>query len=226
MTSPAVPKEQQSAYQRWEMASFGDNRPSARDQQTPSTQQRPQDNPDIASFAEQLSQQRSDAQRKGYEDGLREGYAKGLEQGREQAEPERLYLRELGERFGAEIAQAEARIAGDLLRLALDIAKAMLKTALNVRPELMIPVVRDAIRHLPTLQQPAVLVLNPLDAALVHGGLGDELASAGWRIAEDHQMERGGCRIETASNQIDATNSTRWQRISSAFGIESDWLES
>lgn len=225
MTSPAVPKEQQSAYQRWEMASFGDNRPSAREQQTPPTQ-RPQDNPDIASFAEQLSQHRSDAQRKGYEDGLREGYAKGLEQGREQAEPERLYLRELGERFGGEIAQAEARIAGDLLRLALDIAKAMLKSALNVRPELMIPVVRDAIRHLPTLQQPAVLVLNPLDAALVHGGLGDELSSAGWRISEDPQMERGGCRIETASNQIDATNSTRWQRISCAFGIDTDWLES
>ncbi|MGI4847373.1 MAG: flagellar assembly protein FliH [Janthinobacterium lividum] len=221
MTSPAVPKKQQSAYERWEMASFGDNRPSA----SRAPAQRPQEVAEVASLAEQLSQHRSDAQRKGYEDGLREGYAKGLEQGREQAAPERQILRNLAERFGGEIADAETRIAADLLRLSLDIAKAMLKTALSVRPELLIPVVRDAIRHLPTLQQPAVLLLNPLDAALVAGGLGDELAAAGWRLTEDPHMERGGCQIETASNQIDATTTMRWQRIAAAFGVEADWLE-
>jgi hypothetical protein len=35
-------------------------------------------------------------------------------------------------------------------------------------------------------------------------------------------MERGGCRIETASNQIDAATSDRWQRIAASLGKESD----
>jgi flagellar assembly protein FliH len=38
-------------------------------------------------------------------------------------------------------------------------------------------------------------------------------------------MERGGCRIETASNQIDATIGTRWDRITAALGKDTDWLK-
>jgi len=30
--------------------------------------------------------------------------------------------------------------------------------------------------------------------------------------------------VETVTNQIDATTTTRWQRIAAALGKESDWL--
>ena len=53
----------------------------------------------------------------------------------------------------------------------------------------------------------------------------DELQKAGWRVADDAQLERGGCRIETASNQIDAATGSRWQRIAAALGKESEWLD-
>ncbi len=101
----------------------------------------------------------------------------------------------------------------------------MLQTALAVRPELVLPIVREAIDYLPALQQPALLFLHPDDAAA-----GQRTASAtscekaGWRVAEDTQLERGGCRVETASNQIDATTATRWQRLAAALGRESEWL--
>jgi flagellar assembly protein FliH len=101
----------------------------------------------------------------------------------------------------------------------------MLKTALNVRPELIVPLVREAIHYLPTLQQPALLHLNPDDALLIAHHMGDEISTAGWRVIDDPHMDRGGCRIETASNQIDATMQTRWQRIASALGKDSDWLD-
>jgi len=75
------------------------------------------------------------------------------------------------------------------------------------------------------VQQPALLVLNPEDVEIVRSHMKEELEKAGWRIAEDMHMERGGCRVETASNQVDASSPIRWQRIADAFGKHSDWLE-
>jgi flagellar assembly protein FliH len=96
---------------------------------------------------------------------------------------------------------------------------------LAVKPEHVIPIVAEAIHYLPSLQQPALLFLHPEDAVLVKDLMGEELAAGGWRIVEE-QMDRGGCRIETASNQIDAGTATRWQRLMAAFGKNSDWLVS
>jgi len=217
--SSTLPKEQQSPYQRWELASFGDERPSAR-----------ANAPSSAELAQQVTSTREQARISGHADGhaqgLAEGRAAGLNEGRLQAAQELVRLRQIAETFGTEVAQANDVIADDMLDLALDLAKAMLKTALAVRPELVLPIVGEAIRYLPSLQQPALLFLHPDDAALVKDHMQDELTKAGWRVAEDIHLDRGGCRVETASNQIDASASTRWQRIASALGKDLDWLQS
>lgn len=216
--SSALPKEQQSAYQRWEMASFGDERAST-----------PASAPSAAELAQQMAKAREEAQVRGYADGcaqgLAEGRAAGLKEGHIQAAQEIVRLQQIAETFGSEVAQANEVIADDMLDLALDLAKAMLKTALTVRPELVLPIVGEAIRYLPSLQQPALLFLHPDDAELVRGHMQDELTKAGWRVAEDIHLDRGGCRVETASNQIDASAPTRWQRIASALGKDLEWLQ-
>ena len=38
-------------------------------------------------------------------------------------------------------------------------------------------------------------------------------------------MERGGCRVETANSQIDASLATRWKRVVSSIGQDNSWLE-
>lgn len=217
--SSILPKEKQSAYQRWELASFGDDRPSA-------APARPASPPmPVIDLAEQIAHAREEARRAGYAAGLEEGRAAGLNNGRLQAEQEFLHLQQIAATFGTEVEQANQAAADELLDLALDLAKALLKTALAVRPELIIPLVGEAIRYLPSLQQPALLFLHPEDAVLVKDRMGEELAKAGWRVAEDLHLERGGCRVETASNQIDASISTRWQRLASALSKDLNWLE-
>jgi flagellar assembly protein FliH len=68
-------------------------------------------------------------------------------------------------------------------------------------------------------------VLHPDDAAIVREGMAHELDTGGWRIIEDEHMARGGCRVDTASNQIDAQIASRWQRLSHALGKNIEWLE-
>ena len=218
MSSAVIPKEKQTAYQRWEMNSFGDNRSSTKDAATTAA------NAQLS--IEQTAQLREEAHAKGYADGLAEGRAAGMAQVLAEVAKEKASLLAIADTFSSEVSRADELISNDLLNLSLDLAKAMLKTSLNVKPELVLPIVNEAINYLPSLQQPAILFLHPADAAIVKNHMNDELTKAGWRVAEDGQLNRGGCRIETATNQIDATAPTRWQRIADALGKESDWLES
>lgn len=214
----SLPKEQQSAYQRWELASFGDDRAASSARMRADTRSTEQ-------HEQQLAAEREAARQQGYQEGMSKGYEDGLAKARTQADKEKQLLKQIATQFGAEVANANELIATDVLALALDVAKAMLKTALPAKPELVLPIVKEAVGYLPTVQQPALLVLNPVDAALVKAQMSTELEAAGWRIVEDAQMQRGGCRVETASNQIDATTSSRWQRIAAALSAESSWIE-
>ena len=211
-----TPKEQQSAYQRWEMNSFGDERPST-------VAKRPA--PPAAPSEDIVAGIREEARLIGYDEGHAAGYADGLAIGRAAAAAELEHLQSIALSFGQALAAADEAIAADLLELALHLSKGMLRCALEVKPELIIPLVREAIGYLPVLQQPALLQLNPADAAIVRAAIGEELDKGGWRLVEDAQIARGGCKIDTASNQIDAQAASRWQRLAAALGKNNvEWL--
>jgi len=244
----AIPKEQQSAYQRWEMASFGDERPSTLARRAaeaaasaPASLSPAGGMPGLPldyalPSVEELEAMREAARQEGFAQGLEEGraqgvaegraegYAAGAEAGQQQAAEELEQLRAIAVDFSDAVAQADETIARDVLELALRLARGMVRTGFDVRPELILSVVRDAIDQLPVLQQPAVLTLNPEDAELIRHGMAEELAKGGWRIIENAAIARGGCKVETATNQIDAQAAARWNRLTHALGANVDWL--
>ncbi len=211
-----TPKELQSAYQRWEMNSFGDERPSVVAKRPP---------PVAPPSEEMLAAIREQARQEGYAAGQDAGYADGLALGRADAAAELVHLRTLAATFGDAVAAADETIANDVLELALHLARGMLRIALDVKPELILPVVREAIGYLPVMQQPAQIQLNPADAELVRNAIGEELEASGWRIVDDTTIARGGCKIDTPSNQIDAQAASRWQRLAQALGKNLEWLD-
>lgn len=238
-----IPKEQQSAYQRWEMTSFGDERPSAVARRAalapaPAPVQEPEPIEIVPHVAlptlEEIEAIREQARAEGHAEGLAEGraeghaqgYAEGSALGQQEAGAELEHLRAIAATFSDAVMQADETIAHDVLELALRLARGMVRTAFEVRPELILPVVQEAIGYLPVLAQPAVLTLNPEDAAIVRDAMGQELIKGGWRIAEDAAMARGGCKVDTASNQIDAQAAARWQRLTHSLGQNVEWLGS
>lgn len=251
-------KDPQPVFQRWQMTSFGDERPSAvaqreaeqrlQDAETArrAAEQRAQEElalrleqqeseqldmgppaPPPPSFptVEELEEIREQARQEGYADGQAAGHEAALAEGKLRADAALAELQTLASSFASAVQDADQLIANDVLELALQLAKRMLKTALPVKPELLLPVVREAIDYLPALHQPAQLLLHPEDAAVVREGIGEELEQGGWRIVEDAQVGRGGCKVETASNQIDATAAARWQRLSHALAKDISWLD-
>ncbi len=203
-SSSIVPKEKLSAYQRWELNSF-DGIATGK-------------NPAVVlPTVEQIERVHQQAR----EEGLAAGYREGKDQA--QTEAQRLQL--LLENLEQELQNFDQQVAQDLLTLSLDVARRMLCQALRVRPELVLTVVQEAIACLPHFNQHAHLVLHPEDAALVRSRLGEQLSHSGWKLLEDTRMGRGGCRVETANTQIDATLPSRWKRVLAAIGQEGEWLE-
>lgn len=201
MSSPALPEEQLPAYQRWEMASFGKRNSQASISLTTAEQ------------VERIHLQSRE-----------EGYAAGYQEGRAQAAQEGQRLRALLDDAGGALGDLDQTVAEELLALALEVSRRMLGQALKLRPELVLPVIQEAVRCLPQFQQTVRLVLHPQDAALVHSYIAEHPAASSWILVEDTRLERGGCRVETANGEVDATLQNRWQRVVATLGSTEEWL--
>lgn len=169
--------------------------------------------------AEDVERIHQDAHREGYEVGHREGFEAGLTK----ADSDVARIQALGRSLDDAMRSFEQELGQELLALALDIAKQMLTRALEVKPDLLLPVVRAAIESLPHNAPHPHIHIHPQDAALVREMLNVE-PHAGWRVVEDIRIAPGGCRIETSIAEVDATLPSRWHRIASALGQENAWL--
>ncbi|WP_020182199.1 flagellar assembly protein FliH [Methylotenera sp. 1P/1] len=216
MANMAIPKEQQTAYQRWEMSSFGEDKPS------PAMAAKPKKKLEETDHA--VNAILENIRKEAYTKGVQEGFAVGMAKAREHAEEERQQFLTIMQNFNQALEKTDEAIAEDLLALALDIAKSMLKVKLNVDTAAVIPVVVDAIHYLPHVQKPARILVHHEDAHILREYLAEEISSQQWQIQEDSSIERGGCLVETGANQIDASNGMRWKRITEALAKHDDWL--
>lgn len=207
MSSAVIPKERLTAYQRWELASFDDESDGFGSQGRDKVSSL-----DAIKEAARLS-------------GHAEGFAEGLQESRAHSEALRERLNSLFESTQSQLSVLQEHLSEQTLELALTLAKAMLHQALNVKPEYILPVVRDAISRLPAISGQTHLLLNPDDLKLVNELMKDELAAFGIKTRPDVSLNRGGCRIETHTGAADASIESRWQRICKALGQSNDWLE-
>ena len=149
-----------------------------------------------------------------------EGYRDGLAEA--QAEMQRLAA--LNHSLAAHAEAFEGDIADALLSLSLTLARQMVREAIAVRPELLLPVVRDALSALVANVKDNVLRLHPSDLDLVRRHLADDLARGGWRLVADESIEAGGCRIDASNGSVDATLAERWSQALAMLGRNDQWL--
>ena len=157
-----------------------------------------------------------------HDEAHKEGYAAGYEEGTARGRLESLRLNTLVEGLDEALVKIEAEVAEELLTLAIEIARQMVRRELVQKREGIVDLVREALQQLP--QNHALIHVHPEDAALVREYLGEQLAHVGNRVVEDLRITIGGCRIEAAGSQIDATVETRWRRIVESLARgETEW---
>jgi len=222
-----IPKEKLTAYQRWEVAAFDEAEQAARTAKAvaaakpaaepiPEVEPEPEQPPVVLPTAADIERMYSEAQEQGYAAGYEEGIANA------RAEAEQINALLTGVQHS--IGELDQQVAEQLLATAVEIANQVLRQSLQIKPELLIPVVREAITTLHQHSGHPMLLAHPQDAALIRSHLGDQLAHNNWRIIEDNTLTPGGCRVELGSSEVDATLETRWRRVIESIGINQDWL--
>jgi flagellar assembly protein FliH len=155
-------------------------------------------------------------ERRAYEEGYRSGIA--------EAQQEAKRIAGLLQTLSGAIEAMESDLAESVVTLAVELSRQMVRGALAVRPEVVLPVVREAIESLVESEQRNLLLVNARDADLVRRHLADELAKTGWTVVVDDGVEAGGCRIESAQGDVDATLAERWKQLLSTLGRDDAWL--
>jgi flagellar assembly protein FliH len=115
----------------------------------------------------------------------------------------------------------DQEVADEVLALAIEVARQMIRHSLAEHPESVAELIREALLQLP--QTHAMVHLHPDDLAMVRDYLGEQLTHGGHRLVEDSSIARGGVRIDAGGSQIDATLQTRWRRIMDNLGRNVQW---
>lgn len=209
----------QTAWERWELASFDAGQP-----------RKPADKPEAAGevtdavklpTAAEIEQIHQQAHDDGYRRGQEEGYQAGFQEGQAKALAEAQRLAKMADKLESALGQLEETVADELLALAVELAREVVRQEIAARPETLLAVVREALGQLP--HQHVAIYLNPEDASLLRSYMGDQLAHAGHRIHEDFKLARGDCVLEAGGSQLDASVAMRWRRVLENLGLADAW---
>lgn len=151
-----------------------------------------------------------------YEQGRRDGEKAGFDEGMKKAQAEAAQLTRLVRAMDGALDQLGTDVAEEIVALAITLARQMVDDALEARPEAVVGVVREALQQIP--QGKVRIHLHPQDVQLVRQHLDDQLETGHHHLIEDASVARGGCRLEATGCEIDATLTTRWERVLAGIG--------
>jgi flagellar assembly protein FliH len=158
--------------------------------------------------------------RRAFERGWQQGHAEGRASAtRDLQEQDRRVDRVLAELRGR-FAELESSGADQLLDLALELARQVVRRELSVQRDALLPVVREAVASVIDLHAHPRVFINPQDHQLLQPSLDADGLFKGCRFISDPRVSRGGCRVETPHNEVDATVEARWERVLDALGID------
>ncbi|MBU1364311.1 MAG: flagellar assembly protein FliH [Gammaproteobacteria bacterium] len=237
MPGSVIPKDKLTSYQRWSIGSLdaqpatGSQPPSVSPDKAERTAPPPVSGPaepepaQAQNSAEELERIREEARA----DGHSLGYSEGLEAGRQAmaatAAETTAYFAELVGNLQTSLAHLDQHVADQVLNLALEVAAQVLRGAISTRPELLLPVIREAISALPLHHAHVVIRMNPADAPVIREQIGDQLSQTGAQIIDDPEVSPGGCILVAGASEVDATIETRWRRVLESIGVApSEWM--
>lgn len=178
----------------------------------------------------------------GRDEGYKEGHVAGFAQGQAQAQAAgqkqlKDYIAKQGseaaQKFAelmasasAQLNQAEAMAAQEVLHIAVELARQVLRQEIATRPETLLPVVREALGQLFNDTRAAQIRLNPQDLAHLEDALRAEHPDMTLTLVPDASIARGGCLVESAGTVIDGRLEQRWARTIARLGQNRPWGDS
>lgn len=175
------------------------------------------DHETVIAELEKTYQERTEA---AYKNGVQDGTVMGLEQGRQEIQSAMDQLQSLVEGLAAYRETLSREIDTIVTQLSLSVAKMLIHREVAQDPDLILGVVREALRQVEDRRR-LLIKVHPEDWEHVKG-FEPQLREAmhGIRemeIKEDAQVRRGGCLIESDSGIVDARIDTQVEEIATGL---------
>jgi flagellar assembly protein FliH len=160
-------------------------------------------------------------QKQAYDEGFARGQADGRQAAQQETEARLAQLGQVLDVLAAPLKELDERVEQELVTLALQAARLLVRRELKADPGLVLAAVREAMAALPAAARQVRVHLHPDDAQLVREHFKPSEDQHSWRVVDDPSLARGGCRLVTETSRIDATVESRLTAIfAAAFGGE------
>jgi len=167
------------------------------------------------------------AMKSGYQDGYRNGLIALEAYKQTQAAQLAAYMNDqisaLTADYHHRLESLEQQLAGRIAGVALELARQVVRSELDQRPEAVLTVAEEALGVLLASARQISVRLNPEDHALAQGSLTEVLQARGARLMPDASVTRGGCVVESDIALVDASVEARWYRAAAAMGSQAEW---
>ena len=190
-----------SAFERWELPAMGE-------------QQKRVDEVNAAELAPPTAEQIEEIQKQARSEGFEQGRREGLQAARSEVDATLLRMEQIIQAMAEPLLAVEEQVEGELLQLAIAIARQIIRRDLQVEPEQVVSVVREALAALPSSSLKVRIQLHPEDAQIVREKLIPlDDSEQPWKITDDLSLTRGGCIVEGESSRIDASVEKRLNSV-------------
>ena len=215
-----IPREELAGFAAWTPDAFGDGSvrsphpggdPTARP--APAADDTPPE-PDAAAWQAQVQAAR-DA---GYQDGYRDGLAALDAAKRQYAQQVGSQVTGVLDAFDTQIQALESRMADAVVDTALRLARQVVRSELQLQPQLIAQVAMDAMGAVMLSARHLRLRLHPDDLGLVQAAAEVSLKARDVMLLADATVARGGCLVESDLGQVDARIEQRWAQTVGVFG--------
>ncbi len=165
---------------------------------------------------EEANRREKEAYQKGFYQGREEGMRLGQEEIKPYVNLIEGIVKEWEERKEHFFEENELVV----VRLAFEIAKKVVHQEISANPDLILYVVREALKKAAGSQN-LVIKLNPQDVAVLESGKEERLPELKKfdkvEIVADEKIERGGCILDTDSGLLDARLEVQLKKIEEAL---------
>ena len=173
----------------------------------------------------------AEAKQQAYADGFAHGHDAGSQEVRDALEATvRRTAEETAVRMGQllhgmtdQVIASEQKIARQVLELACDIARQVIRQELQVNTKHLRAVIGESLELIVEDGLPSTVRMHPDDLSLMKGALLETLGENAPDFVADPSISPGGCLIQSPSATVDATIEKRWSRAIGNLGMSAEW---
>ena len=212
-----IPREELNGFAAWQPGDIAGG--PARQA---NVQRGPEEAPKV-DVAAQLAAQLKAARQAGYQDGYRDGLV-ALDAFKQSFTT--LCTAQIGallKSLDTELGGLQQDMARTLAISATHLARQIVRSELETRPDLVTAVAQEAIDTLLLSARHITVRVHPDDQVLVAQGAAEVIAARGARLLADATVARGGVLVESDIGVIDASLEARWRRAAASLGCDEGW---